>query len=180
MALMASHTTGRSKDAVFALHLIGLLLLSATWIVLFETELWFTEGHLAGYYCCVASSNLPMQGTLARALSDFFAAAPGKYLPSLLFVGANAGIYLARSQHIAGRESLPLRLALFNCIYLIMDTILVGVSWSISAWLTGPVMTVYKGYHHTWPGIAAHILLWVAFYMALARASRTKAPASCV
>ncbi len=180
MALLASHTTGRFKDAGFALHLFGLLLLSATWIVLFETEMWFTEGHLAGYYCCVLSSDLPTHGTLARALSDFFAAAPGKYLPSLLFVGANAGVYLIRSQHIPGRASLPLRFALFNGLYLAMDTVLVGGSWSISAWLSGPVTTVYKGYHHTWPGIATHVMLWMVFYVTVARATRAKAQASCV
>ena len=82
----------RSKSMLSILFVLGIVVLSGTWIALYWGESLFTETHLVGYYCCVTEQDLPVPGTLERTLSDFFRTLPGMQLPSLAFVATDASL----------------------------------------------------------------------------------------
>jgi hypothetical protein len=86
----------RSNWMLSVTFVLGVLLMAGTWIALYWEESLFNESHLVGYYCCVTEQDLPDPGTLERTLSDFFRTSPGRHLPSLIFVGANAGLFAVR------------------------------------------------------------------------------------
>lgn len=144
-----------SKRIPTLAFLLGVVLLLGTWVVLYWTESLFTESHLVGYYCCVSEQDLPAMGTLERTISDFFRTSPGKHWPSLLFVSVSASIFTTRMRKARGKVWLPFVFALFNIFYLVVDFWLMGVSWSISDWVVGPLRGAYKGYHRTWYGIVS-------------------------
>lgn len=124
-----------------------------------------------GYYCCATEYDLPAAGTPARMASDFFRTSVGQHLPSLLFVSLGAGLLVAGLRR--GRRGLwlPFLFVLLNLTYFFLDFQLIGLSWSISNAVAGPVTSAYKGYDHTWYGIVLHLLLWVAYFGALAWAA---------
>ena len=161
------------RRSVWILFVAGVVLMVGAWVFVFEIEGWFTDSHLAGYYCCVTERDLPARGTLARTVSDFFHAFPGKHLPSLVFVAANLWIFVLNVRHNHGKYRwwLPF---LFTCcvfVYLLVDYWLVGISWSISNRLVGPSSGAYKGYDRTWYGIVLHLMLWVGYFAALSTAT---------
>ena len=151
--------------------LLGILLLLGIWTVLYEAEALFTESHLVGYNCCVYEEDWASVSTLERASSDFFRAAPGKYLPPVLFLAVNFSLFASGMWKARGRAWLPLLFVLFSGLYLVVDFWLVGVTWSISERIAGPITGIYKGYDHTWYGIVGHLLLWGALFFALARSN---------
>jgi hypothetical protein len=160
------HTLRLIVSLFFAL---GVVLLFGAWAVLYWSEALFTESHLVGYYCCVTEQDLPLPGTLARAASDFFRTSPGKQLPSLIFVTANVGFFAISMWYARSRNGwwLPFLFSAFSLFYLLIDIWLVRVSWSVSAWLVGPLTSAYKGYDRTWYGIVLHLLLWLGFFVML-------------
>jgi hypothetical protein len=162
------YTSSVISSVAFAL---GTILLFGTWTVLYWSESLFTESHLVGYYCCVTEQDLPAPGTPERAASDFFRTAPGMHLPSLVFGGVNVGLFAVSvwSARRRNRWWLPFLFIALSILYLLIDYWLVGVSWSISEWLVGPVTGAYKGYHRTWYGIALHLMLWFGFFVMLSR-----------
>ena len=160
-----------SKGIPTVVFLLGLLLLLGTWAVLYWAEALFTESHLAGYYCCVSEEDWAGVSTLERTISDFFRTSPGKYLPPVLFLVVNASLFASGMRKAHRKAWLPFLLVLFNGLYLVLDFWLVGVTWSISGRLVGPVTSTYKGYYQTWYGIVAHLLLWGALFFAIARLS---------
>jgi hypothetical protein len=155
----------RSNWMLSILFVLGVLLLVGTWIAVYWEESLFTESHLVGYYCCVTEQDLPDPGTLERTLSDSFRTSPGRHLPSLIFVGANAGLFAISMRH--GRCTgwwLPFLFVAFNILYLLAEFNLLVASWSISNRLVGPQTGVYKGYYRTWYGIVLHLILWGAYF----------------
>ena len=165
MVTFARPDAARSRWMLLVLLLLSVVVLLGTWAVLYWTESLFTESHLVGYYCCVTEQDLPEPGTLERTLSDFFRTSPGKHLPSLVFVGANAGLFAISLRR--GRKLtwwLPWLFILFSIAYVLVDFQLLVVSWSISDRLIGPQTGVYKGYERTWYGIVLHLMLWAAFF----------------
>jgi hypothetical protein len=147
----------------------GLLLLAATWVIIYGTEALFTEAFLVGYYCCVTDADLPALGTWARSISDFFHGAPGKHLPSLLFIAVNAAFLLTflhnqRTWHRQRTYWIPFAFALTNVLYVLTTFMLVSASWAIAASLLGPQLSAYKGFDRTWLGIASHLLLWALLW----------------
>jgi hypothetical protein len=124
-----------------------------------------------GYYCCVSEQDLPAVGTLERTLSDFFRASPGKHLPSLVFVAVNASIFASRMLKARRKAWLPFLFVLLNVLYLAASIWLVGISWSISEWVVGPLTSAYKGYDRTWYGIVLHLLLWGILFFVMGRVS---------
>jgi hypothetical protein len=171
MNSLAVRIPGVSKRKPTLTFLLGVVLLLGTWVVLYWTELLFTESHLVGYYCCVSEQDLPAMGTLERTISDFFRTSPGKHLLSLLFVSISASIFTTRMRKARGKVWLPFFFALFNIFYLVVDFWLMGVSWAVSDWVVGPLTSAYKGYHRTWYSIVSHLLLWGVFFFAIARVS---------
>ena len=168
MVTFAHPAATRSKWILPVLLLLGVVVLLGTWTAFYWTESLFTESHLVGYYCCVTEQDLPELGALERALSDFFRTSPGKHLPSLLFVGANLGLFVVSFRR-GGRHRwwLPWLFITFNVLYFLVDFQLVTVSWSISNRLLGPQTSAYKGYERTWYGIALHLILWATFFTTL-------------
>ena len=168
MQTLARSVADRSRWILPVLFAAGFVMLAATWATLYWTESLFTESYLVGYYCCVTEQDLPEPGTLERTLSDFFRTSLGKHLPSLLFVGANLGLFVV-SLRRGGRRRwwLPWLFITFNTLYFLVDFQLVTVSWSISNRLVGPQASAYKGYERTWYGIALHLMLWAAFFATL-------------
>lgn len=176
MNASAARISSISRRMLPLVFLLGIVLLLATWGALYWSEALFTESHLKGYYCCVSDQDLPAIGTLERTLSDFFGTSLGKHLPSLLFVSIIAAIFLRGIRHKRGNVWLPFLFALLALVYLILDSWLIGISWSISNSLVGPQTSAYKGYHRTWYGIVLHFLLWAGFFFALARANFISKP----
>lgn len=165
METLTRPVSARSSWLLPMLFAAGLVALAATWTLLFWTEAMFTESHLVGYYCCATEQDLPETGTLERTVSDFFQASPGKHLPSLLFVGANVGLFAASVRRGSKRAWwLPWLFIIFSVIYILVDIQLLVVSWSISDLVVGPQTGIYKGYERTWYGIALHLMLWIAFF----------------
>jgi len=169
-----AHPLSRTSRSV--LHfVVGVILLIGTWTVLYSAESLFTESHLVGYTCCATEQDLPAPGTVERTLSDFFRTSPGMHLPALLFIAVNAGLFIAaihRSREAAGWGTvwwLPYLFIAFNILYLVVDFLLMGVSWSISDYVLGPQTSVYKGYIRTWYGMVLHLLLWGGFFIALSK-----------
>ena len=108
----------RSDWMLSMLFVVGVVLLAGTWVALYWEESLFTESHLVGYYCCVTEQDLPDPGTLERAFSDFFHASPGRHLPSLIFVGANAGLFAISMRRGRGTGWwLPFLFLAFSILY---------------------------------------------------------------
>jgi hypothetical protein len=167
----------RSNWMLSMLFVLGVLLLAGTWIALYWEESLFTESHLVGYYCCVTEQDLPDPGTLERTFSDFFRTSPGRHLPSLIFVGANAGLFAISVRRGRGTGWwLPFLFVAFSVLYLLAEFNLVVASWSISDRLVGPQTGAYKGYHRTWYGIVLHLVLWGAFLVTLWGVTRKLLP----
>jgi hypothetical protein len=167
----------RSKSMLSILFVLGIVVLVGTWMALYWGESLFTESHLVGYYCCVTEQDLTAPGTLERTLSDFFHTSPGRHLPALIFVGANAGFFAISMRR--GRRIgwwLPFLFVAFNILYLLVDYELMVASWSTSNRLVGPQTGVYKGYHRTWYGIVLHLILWGAYFVALSGVIRKLLP----
>jgi hypothetical protein len=162
---LARPFAARSSWLLPILFAAGFVVLAATWTMLYRTEAMFTESHLVGYYCCATEQDLPESGTLERTLSDFFRTSPGKHLPSLLFVGAYAGLFAVSLRRGSKRAWwLPWLFIIFSIIYILVDFQLLVVSWSIGDLLVGPQTGIYKGYERTCYGIALHLILWIAFF----------------
>jgi hypothetical protein len=172
MNALAPWTPDTLRRISSLLLFLGITLLLGTWVVLYWSESLFTESHLVGYYCCVTEQDLPAVGTWERALSDFFRASPGKHVPSVVFVVVNAGIFASRMLKARRKAWLPFLFVLFNVVYLAVDFWLVGISWTISEWALGPVLSAYKGYDRTWYGIVLHLLSWGIFFFVMVRVSR--------
>ena len=153
------------------IFVLGMLLLLATWALLYWTESLFTESHLVGYYCCVSEQDLPAIGTLERMLSDFFRTSPGKHLPSLLLISITGVSFVRGMRKRPGNAWLPFLFVLLSVLYLVLDFWLIGVSWSISNAIVGPQTSAYKGYHRTWYGIVLHLLLWGGLLVTMAQVS---------
>ncbi|NIV36618.1 MAG: hypothetical protein GWN58_46450, partial [Anaerolineae bacterium] len=169
MKALAIPVANRPRSLVPLLFVGGFVVLLAAWALLFWTESIFTESHLVGYYCCAAETDLPAPGTLERTLSDFFQASLGEHLPSLLFVGGNIALFawpLRRERRLVWW--LPWLFILFTVIYVLVDFELLVFSWSISNRIVGPRTSPYAGYGRTWYGIALHLALWTAYFVALA------------
>jgi hypothetical protein len=169
MKAVASPFVDRSKWVVPLIFTVGVILLLAAWAVLYWTESMFTESHLGGYYCCAAEYDLPAPGTLERTLSDFFQTSPGKHLPSLIFAGANVGLFAL----VLRRERrpvwwLPWLFVASTIIYVQVDFQLLVLSWRISNHFVGVRTGPYAGYDRTWYGIALHLALWVVYFLTLA------------
>jgi len=159
------------------LFVLGIVVLTGTWIALYWEETLFTESHLVGYYCCVTEQELPAPGTLERTLSDFFRTLPGMHLPSLIFFVANVGLF-AISLRRGGRDHwwLPFLFVVLGIVYLLVNFELVAASWSISHRLVGPQTSAYKGYQRTRYGIVLHLMLWVAYFVTLSVVIRKLLP----
>ncbi len=154
------------------LFVMGIAVLIGTWAISYEMESWFTESHLVGYTCCVTEQDLPAVGTLERTMSDFFRVSPGMHLPSLIFVVANLTLFVIGLRGAQKSQWwLPYLFIALNIVYLLVDLLSTGFSWSIGDWVAGPRTTVYAGYYRTWYGIVLHLILWAAFFIALFRAS---------
>jgi hypothetical protein len=161
----------RSRGMMSILCLLGTVVLVGTWIALYWGESLFTESHLVGYYCCVTPSDLPVPGSLERTVSDFFWTLPGMHLPSLVFVGANVGLFVYVMWRGSGHYWwLPFLFVAFNTLYLLVDFELMVASWSISDRLVGPRTSAYAGYSRTWYGIVMHLMLWAAYFFTLSTA----------
>ncbi len=158
-----------SKQLTPVAFLLSIVLLIGTWVCLYWAESLFTESHLVGYYCCVTEHDLPTLGTPERTLSDFFRTSPGQHLPSLIFIAVNVGLLIARMGKARDRQRLPLVFAAFNILYLVLAFGLVNVSWLISNLANGPQTSAYKGYDRTGYGIVLHLVLWVGFFVTLAK-----------
>jgi len=170
MLTFARPDATRSRWILPVLFAAGFVALLATWTTLYWTESLFTESHLVGYYCCVTEQDLPESGTLERASSDFFRTSPGEHLPSLLFVGANLGLFVISLRRGGLRRWwLPWLFIASSILYFLLDFQLVTISWSISNRLVGPQTSAYKGYGRTWYGIVLHLILWAAFFATLSR-----------
>ena len=171
---MSSLTRSQSQPSRWVWSLligIGVVLLGSTWTILYWSEALFTESHLVGYYCCVTEQDLPAPGTLERRASDFFRTSPGKHLPPVIFVAANASLFGASmwSAHRRVRWQLPLLFVALGALYLLVDFGLVGISWRISDRVLGPQTSPYSGYRRTGYGIVLHLMLWLGYLVALAR-----------
>lgn len=162
---------GTAKMILPVLFALGVAMLIGTWRISYEMESWFTESHLVGYTCCVTEQDLPAVGTPERTLSDFFRVSPGMHLPSLVFVMANLTLFVI-SVRRAPRDYwwLPYLFVALNIVYLLVDLMFTGLSWSIGDWVAGPRTTVYAGYSRTWYGIVMHLILWVCLFIVLFRA----------
>lgn len=153
------------------LFVLGVVVLVGTWVVLYGIESLFTEAFLVGYYCCVTEQDLPPVGTWDRTLSDFFRTSPGMHLPSLIFVAVGVSffvIHMRRARRSYWR--LPYLFIAFNIFYLLAVFWLTFAAWTISDWMVGPQIGVYKGYDRTWYGIVLHLLFWGGFFVILCRA----------
>ena len=54
--------------------------------------------------------------------------------------------------------------------FLVADLFATVLSWSLSDWATGPrVGVIDAGYHRTWYGILATLILWIIFWIVLIR-----------
>jgi hypothetical protein len=168
MKALARPIADRSRWILPVLFAAGLVVLVGAWALLYSTESMFTETFLGGYYCCASEQDLPPSGTLERTLSDFFQTSPGKHLPSLLFVGANVGLFaysLRRERKSAWW--LPWLFIALTIVYILADFELLVLSWAISDRVAGPQTSVYKGYERTWYGIVLHLILWTVFFATL-------------
>ncbi len=146
----------------------GIVLLFGTWTVLY---VWFelgTEAMLVPWHCECTWDTRPALGTIARAVNDFFAG-PGRSLPAQLFVLVSAGIFAVKSWRAKNRTWLPLTFALANVVLLAAGLVAASLSGAVSDWMVGPRVGIDAGYHRTWYGIAAHLMLWIAFWICLVR-----------
>lgn len=179
MKALASPIAARSRWMAPTLFSAGLVMLLASWALLYWTESLFTESFLGGYYCCAAEHDLPAPGTVERTLSDFFQTSPGEHLPSLLFVGANVALFaltLRRRRRLIWW--LPWLFIASSIIYILVDFELLVLSWEISNRLLGPRTGIYTGYDRTWYGIVLHLMLWAAYFATLAILLRRLPPKS--
>ncbi len=167
----------RPRWMLSALFGLGVVLLVATWMVVYWAESQFTESHLVGYYCCATEQDLPAPGTLERSLSDFFRTSPGMHLPAVVFVAANVCFFALSLRRGRGHYWwLPFLFVALNVLYLWLDFELLAVSWLISNRLVGPQTSAYKGYERTWYGILLHLMLWGVFFIALSGVLRKLLP----
>lgn len=159
-------TTAPWQHLAFA---AGIVLLFGSWIVLYVGFELATGALLVPWHCECAWDTRPALDTLARAVNDFFAG-PGRLLPSQLFVLISAGIFAVRSWRAQHRTWLPLTFALANVVLFAADLAVTSLSWAVSDWVVGPSSGgIDAGYHRTWYGIAAHLMLWIAFSICLVR-----------
>jgi hypothetical protein len=109
-------------------------------------------------------------GTWQRTINDFFAVFPGTILPSFLFILIEIIIFSFKFPRSDNRTWLPAAFALANFLFLAADLTVTNLSWTVSNWLVGPRVGIDAGFHRTWYGIVAHLILWTIFFLILARA----------
>lgn len=149
---------------------IGLILLVATWLIWFWWLSLFTEALLVPWYCCSLDA-MPAIGTWQRTINDFFGTLPGSILPSVTMIAIGVLIFGRRMIKAKNRVWLPLAFAILYLLLLAADVVVTDLSWEVSNWLVGPRLGgIDAGYHRTWYGFAAHLILWATFYVYLAKA----------
>jgi hypothetical protein len=166
----ARHTLKLPNPLRFALFTAGLLMLALAWLVWFWWISLFTEALLVPWYCCGLDA-MPAVGSWQRTVNDFFATRPGSVLPSVTMITIGFAIVGARIIKAKNRVWLPLAFAGLYFLLLAADLVVTNLSWALSNWLVGPrIGGIDAGYHRTWYGILAHLVLWCLFYLYLARA----------
>lgn len=164
-----TNTTIHKPLSSLSLIFLGVSLLVGIWFVLYWFELLFTESHLVGYYCCLTSRELPLLGTPARTMTEFFKTPLGQHAFPAFFVSVSVGITAYRlHQQKLWLETIRSVLGI-SLIYLILEILLVGIGWSLSTWIFGPQQTAYSGLERRMGGIILHLGLWITFFWAILR-----------
>ncbi len=158
------------KKMSTALHylvfVLSLLLLMGSWIVLWWWISLGTEALLVPWPCC-GWYTPPTIGTWQRVLNDFFDTT-GSDLPSLIYILTSSSIFAIKTWQAKNRTWLPLLFFLGNLLFLVADLLAITLSWRLSDWVVGMRMGgIDNGYHRTWYGILATLLLWIIFWITL-------------
>jgi hypothetical protein len=164
---MTSHSPrlGMPRNvASYTIFTVGLLLLIGSWIVLYWWAALFTEALLVPWRCC-GLETIPSPDTWQRVINDFFANSPGRHLPSILLVAVSAAVLAVRLNRAKRKTWIPMIFLLAHILLFGADLIVTGMSWGLSNLIVGPrVGGIDAGFHRTWYGIAAHFILWTAFF----------------
>ncbi len=152
-----------------AVCIVGLLMLVATWYVMFWWLAGATEILLAPWD---TTPQRPPVGTLARSVNDFFEDAPGAYLPPATAVGASVVLFaVGFVRKRAGRACLPTFLAGANALFVVLDVLAVRLAQQLLERRLPPSQTGYDlGYNRTWLSILATAVLLAFLYWAQWRA----------
>jgi hypothetical protein len=82
----------------------------------------------------------------------------------------SAGILAVKSWRAKNRTWLPLTFALADVVLFAAGLAATSLCWVLIDWVVGPrVGGIDAGYHRTWYGIAAHLVLWIVFWICLVR-----------
>jgi len=129
----------------------------------------FAEALLVPYECCDLAAK-PSLGSWQRTINDFFAAFPGRLLPTLLFFLASGLIFRLRLKRAENRTWLPLLFFGAYVFLFLVSLVVTDLSWVFSNRIVGPrIGGIDAGYHRTWYGLASHLILWLLFFIALAK-----------
>lgn len=124
----------------------------------------------------------PAAGTCERTLNDFFARAPGLYLPAGLVVGGSMVLFLSGMARARLRIVPPLAFlgsnVLFSLLLIAIYALMVPLTRRLpDLWLPQPRPEPDVGYHRTWPELLLHavlaaLLLWSQSRLRLLGAGR--------
>ncbi len=167
MTASARHFLNWSTGLRYLVFVLGMVVLLFSWYVLYVLVSLMTEALLAPWHDC-SWFTCPPLGTISRAVNDFFAGF-GRDLPSLVFVLISGGIFARRTWRSRDRTWLPLVFFLANVVFVAADLSAATLSWSLSDRMVGPRIGIDDGYHRTWYGIVATCILWVVFWIILAK-----------
>ncbi|MDX1416409.1 MAG: hypothetical protein R3293_19575 [Candidatus Promineifilaceae bacterium] len=164
-------TNDMSSTIIF---MVGLLLLIGSWLLLYGWVALFTEAYLVPWYCCDFGT-IPDPGSWPRAINDFFATAPGSHLPSFLLIGTSVTLFIITLSRKRSKTWIPMIFFIATILLLGADWIVTDLSWALSNWIVGPrVGGIDAGFHRTWYGILSHLLLWITFFVLLAKVTFSK------
>jgi hypothetical protein len=148
----------------------------ASWLVMYLAAQAFTVSHLAGGYFCCTEAQFPAAGSTARAISEFWRGVPGRYLLPIALIAGSVALALWHRRRGSGFAITLMHTFRINLAFVVLSLALSLLGWAISDWINGPVGPPFHGLDRTWPGIALHALLWIAYFHALATMHRPARP----
>ncbi len=148
---------------------IGLLVLIATWAVLYGWISLGTEALLVPWNCECTWDTRPVPGSFQRTVNDFFDTS-GAELPSLVFVLISAVIFAFRALRSSDRAWLPWIFSLANLFFFLASLAGTSLAWAASNWMVGPRLSgIDAGFHRNWYVIVGHAILWIVLWAVLVR-----------
>jgi hypothetical protein len=129
------------------MFLSGLVALGVTWYIVYSMIIVATSFYLVPWDVSIVR---PTEGTLAKAVNDFFEVPPGSVLPAWIFLVVSVGLFLRAWRKKGFVSELPWRFALLNVLFIFAQVAVFGGGILLNNLLIPfPVNAPDEGFHRS-------------------------------